>query len=203
MKTSWLAYTAVGVLGALAGVLVAGVPDRTPASATITTSTVIDTDAATGSDGDGADTSEESATTEEPDTTTEPDTTEAPATTEGSTTTATPTTTESTTTTVAPIPERGDIAVVSANGAGIAGIAAATAETLRDLGYTDVRETTGTEIFGETVIYYAEGFDQAANRLADDLGLADIFIVPIEGQVPIGAEFDDADIVVYLGQEQG
>ncbi len=104
---------------------------------------------------------------------------------------------------MAPIPDRADISVVSANGAGIAGLAAETAAELRLLGYIDVRETTGTEIFGRTVVYYADGFDQAANRLADDLDLAEPFVVPVDGEIPIDAEFDDADIVVYLGQDRG
>jgi hypothetical protein len=187
MKSHWLAYTVVAVLGALAGVLVAGAPDLSAASATIVATTAPD----------GGSSDEAPASSEPTDTT---DSTESP------TTTAPPTTTEratTTTTTVDPIPDRADISVVAANGANIAGIAADTAEALRLLGYTDVRETTGTEIFGGTVIYYADGFDQAANRLVDDLGYTVPFVVPIDGQTPIDAEFGDADIIVYLGQDRG
>ena len=187
MNSPWMSYAVVAVLGALVGVLVAGAPDLSVASATITATTAPDGDA-TGS---------QNST---PNTTAMPDTTGV-TTTVAALTTSTSTTT--TTTTVAAIPDRTDISVVSANGAGIAGLAADGAAALRLLGYTDVRETTGSEIFGGSVIYYAAGFDQAANRLADDLGYVVPFIVPIDGQIPIDAEFDDADIVVYLGEDRG
>lgn len=75
----------------------------------------------------------------------------------------------------APTPaERGDIALLVANGARTAGLAGTTAATLTDLGYTDIHVGNALVASDVTVIYFAPGFEDEAVVLAADLGKPDM-----------------------------
>jgi hypothetical protein len=200
MKQPWLAYGVVALLAAGVGVLVAGVPDLDPAEATIATPGTPDTG---------------NPSTTAPGTTLAPAATTAPPATAPATTTTTATTaTAATTTTVADdadeLPDRADIAVVVANGSGVPRAAAFVAGVLQGNGYVDVEVADGTEPFQQTIVFYAEGFEGAALRLAADLDLdldtdidTESSVLPLIDAPPIEPAFPDAALLVYLGRDPG
>ena len=210
MKQPWWALLIVAVLGAGIGVGAAALvgsdtvessaaastapPDTTPGSTepaddptttTATTTTVADTAPAT------TPAPSTSAATES----TTPASTEAPATSEPDT----------------EQPPIEELFIVVANGAvggGANGLAGDTADLIRFAGYPNVAVANGTEPFGGTVIYVADGLQPSAERLVDDIQVIDpefvepAFIVPLADAPVIDPTFDDIDIIVYLGQDQ-
>jgi hypothetical protein len=197
MKHPWMVYVIVVLLAICAGVAIAGLPDNTPSAATIV----------------APGTTEASAPrTETPETTEVPDTTDVPATTEPETTepeTTEPETTEPETTepepsgSVAPeIPERSELIVVVANGAGVAGAAARNVVRLTELGYVDPSPRNGTETVQLTTVYYAVGFEAAAARLASDLELLPEFVAPLTDAPQVQALPADVQVLAYIGADR-
>ncbi|MEM8620183.1 MAG: LytR C-terminal domain-containing protein [Actinomycetota bacterium] len=182
MTRLWIAIGVVALLGALVGGLIAGVPERSASAPDIASSDTTEAPSITAELGGDATTTTSS-------TTTTPPTTAAP---QDSTTVA-PTTSL--------LPGREDAAVIVANGAGIGGLAGDAAEVVRAAGYSDVRTADGAELFGGTVIYFAEGSGDLANRLVDDFSLVDVFVVPIDGAPSIDTALDDVSVLVYLGED--
>jgi cytoskeletal protein RodZ len=199
MKHQWLAYLVVALLSIGAGVAIAGLPDNTSVDATIvppattTTTTTTEVPAPT--------------TTVAPTTvpeTTEPETTE-PETTEPETTETTePETTAPETTDSVPgeLPERSDLIVVAANGSNVAGAAQRMATRLEEIGYVDVAQLNGSDIVEFSVVYYAEGFEEAALRLAEELDLLDVFVAPLEEAPAVADLPDDVELLVYVGVDR-
>ena len=93
-------------------------------------------------------------------------------------TTAPAETTTSVPTTVAP----SEVPVVVANGAGVSGLAGATADFLATQGYTNTSATDAVASVSQTVVYYAEGFQPNAAAIATLFGL------PPEQAQPLPAE---------------
>ena len=199
MKHPWLAYVVVALLAIGAGVAIAGLPDDSPAADTLVITASSVSPASSSPDSTAA-----------ADTTDAPDTTEAASTTEAtvvdSTTTSTTATTTTTPTTVAPttepptsIPDRADIIVVSANGSGLSGAAALNADRLEAAGYVDVGLRNGTQVFDFTVIFYADGFEDAAVRMTGDLELLPEFVAPL-ADAPVVIQLpDDVQLLAYIG----
>jgi hypothetical protein len=190
MKHQWLAYVVVGVLSIGAGVAIAGLPNNTPVDATIV---VPVTSVASPPTSDDTTTTETTETTE-PDPTTTATTTTIPA----STTTSTVTTTTSS----LPgddLPTRSELSTVVANGANIAGAAVRNVERLRPLGYTDIVPRNGTAVFDFTTIFYADGFADAAARLADDLDLLADFVAPLADAPEVLDLPDGVELLAYIG----
>jgi len=197
MKHPWTAYVIVALLAIGAGVAIAGLPDTAPVEATIvppTTGEVTDTTV--------------SVTTEPVPETTEPvaETTDVPEpdTTEGSTATTEPPTTDATdpdtaTSVPAQLPDRGEIIVGVANGAGVAGAAARNVARLTEVGYIDLTPLDGLETVDFTIVYYADGFEAAALRLADDLDLLPEFIAPLADAPDVLDLPDDTELLAYIG----
>ena len=190
MRQQWLAYVVVGLLSIGAGVAIAGLPDNTPVAATITTSgptTVPDT---TVPDTTVSDTTAPETTVPE---TTEPDTTE-PETTE-------PDTTEPGSTDSVPggLPARSELSVVAVNGASVDGAAGRAATRLEEIGYVAGLTLDGSEVFEFTTIYFVDGFDEAALRLAADLDLLDVFVAPIETSPAVPDLPADVELMAYIG----
>ena len=143
---------------------------------------------------------------------TAPATTAAPSTT-GAPESTTPATTESPATTEPEIeqPPIEELVIAVANGAvggGANGLASDTAELIRFAGYPNVLVTNGTEPFGGTVIYVADGLQPSAERLVDDIQAIDpefvepAFIVPLADAPATTPALEDVDMIVYLGQDQ-
>lgn len=186
MKHQWMAYVIVALLAIGAGVAIAGLPDNVPVDATIVPSTSTDASAPT-----TADTTTPETTT--PDTTT-PDTTTAD-------TTAPATTDPNVTETTEPeaLPDRAEIVVAVANGAGIAGTAARNVERLAALGYENLTQHDGTEIVEFTVIHFADGFEAAAARMAEEFELLPVFIAPLADAPDVIDLPDDTELLAYIG----
>jgi hypothetical protein len=190
MKHPWLAYLIVALLAIGAGVAIAGLPDNSPAAATLAPSTIATT-----------------TTTEVPDPTTTVAPTTVPETTEPESTepgTSEPSTTdpETTDSVVEELPERGDLIVVAANGANVAGAALRMTTRLEELGYVDIAPLNGTDIVEFTVVYYADGFEEAAQRLAEDLDLLAEFVAPLEDAPAVADLPDDVELLVYIGRDR-
>lgn len=180
MKHQWLAYVIVAFLSIGAGVAIAGMPNNVPVDATIIPPTTTEAPTPTVPE-------TTVPTTPEPDTTEpEPDTTE-------------PDTTDPSDSVPADLPERSEIIVGAANGAGIAGTAARAVTRLVDLGYVDVTPLDGTAIVELTTIYYADGFEEAAARMAEDLDIAPDLIAPLADAPDVPDLQPDTQLLQYVG----
>ena len=190
MKHQWMAYAIVALLAIGAGVAIAGLPDNVPVDDTIVAPTTTDAPEPT------APTTDVPETTDAPETTSAPDTTDAPETTRVPETTDAPETTDSV---VPGIPERAELVVLVANGSGLSGAAALNATRLEEIGYVDVLMRNGTATVEFTTVYYADGFEAAADRLAEDLDLLPEFVAPFAEapaviDLPAGVE-----LLAYIG----
>jgi hypothetical protein len=188
MKHQWLAYVIVGLLSIGAGVAIAGLPNNVPVDATIIPPTTTEAPEPT-----------VTTTTVLP-TTTVPDTTE-PETTEPDTTEATDTT-EPADSVPVELVERSELAVAAANGANVEGAALAMATQLEELGYVEVRPLNGSDIVELTTVYFADGLDEAALRMAEDLDLLPEFIAPIDEAPSVANLPADTQLVVYIGRDR-
>lgn len=146
------------VSSAIAGVLVAGVPDVSGSDETVSPGSTVG-DVAAG------DTSAE--TTELAVPTIEASTTSSTSTTSSSTTTTSTTTSTTTTVPAATI----DLRVVIANGTDEAGLATRVSDKLSSRGYTDTHATDTASPAEATVIYYAPGLKDDAAAVAGVLEL--------------------------------
>ena len=205
MKHPWTAYVIVTLLAIGAGIAVAGLPDNAPVEATIVppsttegtpspTTTVPDPEATVASEPDSTDRPTTTTTTTGAPRadTTEPDTTE-PDTTEPETSDSDPT----------DLPDRSDLIVVVANGAGVAGAAARNIVRLTEAGYADLTPRDGIDTIEFTMIYYADGFEDAALRLADDLDLLPVFVAPLADAPEVIDLPDDTQLLAYIGIDRG
>ncbi len=100
------------------------------------------------------------------------------------------------------LPERSELSVVAANGANVAGAALRVATRLEAAGYVGVLPRNGTDIVEFTVVYYADGFEDAALRLAADLDLLPDFVAPIEDAPEIIDLPGDIELVAYIGLDR-
>jgi hypothetical protein len=173
-------------------VAIAGLPDNSPAAATLAPPTTATT-----------------TTTEVPDPTTTVAPTTVPETTEPETTEPEPDTTEpetsgpeTTDSVPGELPERGDLSVVAANGANVAGAALRMATLLEEFGYVDIAQLNGSDIVEFTVVYYADGFEEAALRLAEDLDLLPEFVAPLDDAPSVADLPDDVELLVYIGRDR-
>jgi len=185
MSHKILAYGVVALLAVGAGVAVAGLPDNEPVAATIVISAA------------------PASTVPIPSTSVTPSTSVAPAT-EGPTTTVAAATTSvsPTTTSVLPLPDRSEVVSATANGSGLQGSASRVAEFLETLGYVDVGQFNGTELVDLTVVYYADGSEQAAARMAADLDLLPEFVGPMVDAPPV-LGLGLTQLLVYVGRDRG
>lgn len=204
MKHQWLAYVIVGLLSIGAGVAIAGLPDNAPVAATIGASTT--TASATTASTTEATEPTVVDTTIPPTSTTAPATTlpdtSGPGTTEPESTVPESTVPDTTDSMPVGLPDRSELNVASANGAGVDGAASRIATQLEEIGYVDVVPLNGTEIVEFTTIYFAEGFDESALRLAGDLDLLDVFVAPIENSPAVADLPADIELVAYIGLDR-
>lgn len=198
MAKTWPFLLGVAVLGAAAGVAIAGRP--TPAD-----TFVLDSSATTS-------TAPAATTTSVASETTSPSTTEsAPSTTEVATsvpessapasTTTDVTTTDVTSTSIvdATLP-RDQVRIVLANGDGRFNLAGSNAARLFEAGYVTIDQTDIGARYELTTLYYREGFEDEAVIVAADLLVPDAVLEPL-GDEPITADDDLGDIIVVLGAD--
>ena len=92
--------------------------------------------------------------------------------------------------------------VVAANGANVAGAALRMATLLEEFGYVDIAQLNGTDIVEFSVVYYADGFEEAALRLAEDLDLLAEFVAPLDDAPAVVDLPDDVELLVYIGRDR-
>jgi cytoskeletal protein RodZ len=134
--------------------------------------------------------------------TTVPTTTVAPAT--APTTTELPTTTSSApTTTLAPAstlppPDRSLVPVVVSSGPSDGQRLGPGAELMAAVGWTDIRPLTGSIALTDTVVFFADGQQAAAELLAADTGLPVTAVAPLADAPPV-AGLANAQLLYYFG----
>jgi hypothetical protein len=209
MRKTWLFALAVVVIGALAGVAIAGRPESVDpfvldpnvtvpidSGATSEAASTTATSPATTATIASTTTSAAATTTAAIPATTTP-TTEAPTTTEPPTTTETATTT----TIAGPLP-RDQVRLVLANGDGRFRLASITAERISPLGYI-IDLGDALETVKATIIYYRPGFDDEAGVVANDISVpgAIIAALPTNSAPSITNSDDSGDVIVVLGPD--
>lgn len=170
-KTERAVMAAVVVVGGLAGVAIAGVPE-------IGSADPIPVETATTS-------------------TSEPTTIGADATTTSSTSPALPST--STTSTTEPqlvLRPASEVRVLVANGTTVAGAAARLTETVADIGHPTL-EPLSTRSYPDSEIWYVDGYEPEAINLAAILGVFPDRVVPMPADP--GFNVGDAHLVVIVG----
>lgn len=205
----WTVMMGVAAIALGAGVLVAGVPK--PSDGFVLPDTAVASTEMPADDGPAATTATspvtdatdatEAAEATEATEATPPETTEAPmsSTTEAATTTDVVVITVGSTTTDVLVPP-GQLDLVFANGSGESGLATRTARMLTGVGYPMAFTTDSAQPSDETVIYYADGFQEEAAILAADLNAPDARLVPKPVEpVTVDGSGADADLVVVLG----
>ena len=183
MKHTWIAYTVTGVIAAVAGVAIAGLPS-TPDDADLVVTALPSTT-----------TSVAPSSTVAPTTTVPTPTTTVPPT---STTGAT-TSTTSTSTTVA-LRERAGLQVGVANATDQTGVAGNMAAELQALGYANV-SPADTAPADTSTVFYAAGLEGEAARLAVDAGLAATAIAP-DDDAPELATPAQFELLLVIGLDQ-
>lgn len=100
-----------------------------------------------------------------------------------------------------PLVDRGELAVVTANGAGVAGIAGSTAEALLADGYVTVEAVDAPAVVEQSIVYHPADLAAEAIRLAGDLGWGIGNIAPIDA-APELVTTVEADLVAVIGTDQ-
>jgi len=199
MKNGWIPYAGVAVLSIGAGVAIAGLPDNTSVDAVI-----IAPSATAASDTTVAESTPDTTNASAGETTT-PSATTTPASTTATPTPTSPSTTPTTPSTTTPpddLVARADLIVTAANGANVAGTAARSAEFLESIGYVDVVPRDGTAVENVTVIYFADGFQREADRLAADWDLLPQFVAPIDVAPTVLELPADTQLLAYVGLDR-
>ncbi len=203
MRKTWLFALAVVVVGALAGVAIAGRPE--PVNPFVLDPNVtVPIDTSPTSEAASTTTTSRATTTTIASTTTPaaaPTTTAIPATTTSSTEAPTTTETATTTTIAGPLP-RDQVRLVLANGDGRFRLASITAERISPLGYViDLGDALRT--VDATIIYYRPGFDDEAEVVANDIKVpgAIIAALPTNSAPSITNSDDSGDVIVVLGPD--
>jgi len=100
------------------------------------------------------------------------------------------------------LPERSEIIVVAANGANVAGAAGNIATWLEGIGYVDVLPVNGSDIVKFTTVYFADGFEDAALRMTEDLDLLPVFVAPAGDAPSVDSLPADVGLLVYIGRDR-
>jgi len=193
MRRVWPFLTAVGLVGLLAGVAIAGRPgssDPFVVTAEQTNNTTTPLRPAPRSTSTLA-----SAPSSVP-ATTVGSTSSVPATTTPALTTFA--TTVVPTTSVVPLRDRAEFRVVVANGSAAGGLATRTAVALRSLGYDRVTATDARRTEPVTKVYFRDGFEAEARRVAMDVGLPEAAVALLTGSA-VSLNDEAGDVVAVLG----
>jgi hypothetical protein len=91
--------------------------------------------------------------------------------------------------------------VVVANGGDAAGIAGDVVADLSELGYERAFKTDGLDTADTTIVYFEDGYQDEAVRLAADVGLAADAITPLEGAPGVEGSVGAIELLLYLGRD--
>lgn len=112
------------------------------------------------------------------------------------------TTAPSVTPTTAAARPKGDIKVLVANGSGLRGLAAATSNSLKGLGYATLSPVdTSTGTVEKTSVQFADGWEAEAREVAASLSLPASVVVRATSPPVAAADLGDAKVVVVLGAD--
>jgi hypothetical protein len=103
------------------------------------------------------------------------------------------------TTTTAKTRPKTEYKVLVANGAGVQGIAAATTNALKNVGYTTITPASATATIDKTSIQFADGYEAEARELAATLNQPATAVARLSSPPVAAADLDDAKVVVILG----
>lgn len=95
-------------------------------------------------------------------------------------------------------PERSEIVLAVLNGTGTAGLAATNASKAESLGYQDVATGNAPSGSGPSVVYYRAGNESAAQRVSQDMQVAQVQPLPASGPLTDAAP-ETAEVVLVLG----
>jgi hypothetical protein len=138
------------------------------------------------------------STTTSTTTTTLPPTTTTSTTTTSTTSTSTSTTTSTLPPTTLPPPERGLVTVVVSSGSTVGQRLQPTVFFMSLAGHTNIRGVNGAVPLVKSVVFYADGFQAAAEVLALDAGLEVTDVAPMDEAPPV-AGLGLAQLLLYLG----
>lgn len=201
MKHPWLAYLIVALLSIGAGVAIVGLPDDDSAATTIVVSPTTGSAAPT-SEGATSVVETTAPAITDPTTTVEATVPDATTTTSTSSTSTSTSTSTTTTTPDVDLPPRSELFTIVANGANISGAAGRNVERLEAIGYTDIAPRNGTVVVDFTIVYYADGLEDSAVRLADDLELFPEFVAPLIDAPQVLDLPDDVQLLAYIGLDR-
>lgn len=215
MSRQWIPYGLLLVVSVIAGIVIGGGPGALSSAGSPAESPTIEiltTDPSTSSstvapESVPAETTVSNAPITASSTPTEPNgTTATPTTTAATTTTAAPATTTTTvptttTTLFVELRSRDDLNVAVANGVGTVGAAGVAADALAGLGY-QAPATRDAALFEITTVFYRDGLDAEAGRLAIDAGLDPESIASIS-ELPdlIGSDSASFELILVLGTD--
>lgn len=92
------------------------------------------------------------------------------------------------------------VVVVVANASDTLGLASQTIDDVAEFGYVFVIKTDGLQESEHTAVYFAEGYEGEAERLADQLGVDRRLVAPLpDEQILKGTS--DPDVVLWLGND--
>ena len=89
--------------------------------------------------------------------------------------------------------------MVVANGGGANGLAGDVRDDLRTQGYLEVSATNATRRFTTSIVYFAPGYEPEADRLAEDLGIANVEEAPAGTVTENGSA---AEVIIVLGGDR-
>jgi LCP family protein required for cell wall assembly len=95
-------------------------------------------------------------------------------------------------------PQRSALALAVLNGARWEGMAAQVAGILEEGGYRDISTGNTVNLYEETTIYYAPGYEEAARMVAVDLGSEGDYVLAEDADV---AATHGADVVLVIGRD--
>lgn len=72
---------------------------------------------------------------------------------------------------------------------------------MESLGYVDVQALTGTDKVDRTSVYFADGFEDAARRVADDLEIDLTLVAPL-ATAPSVPNLGSTQVLVYVGNDR-
>jgi hypothetical protein len=203
MRKSWPFALAVVVVGAIAGVAIAGRPvpsDPFVLDPSITVPTGVTSGTQIASTSPTKPTAATVTTTLATSTTTAVLNTAVPNTAATTAVAATTTVPSATTTIAGPLP-RDQVSLLIANADGRFRLATITADRIIPLGYPIVLSDTLQKV-AATTIYYRPGFDDEAAIVASDILVPNAIIAPLPPDAPpITSSDDGADVIVLLGPD--
>ena len=96
---------------------------------------------------------------------------------------------------------KGEVKVLVANGSGLRGLAAATSNSLKGLGYATLSPVDATATVEKTSVQFADGWEAEAREVAASLSLPATVVTRATSPPVAPVDLGDAKVVVVLGTD--